>query len=147
MVAKPPSSGIKDILVAQSLGVAAATTGWAIRISKMSSSPATQIMIADTGGMNVNPAWLYEEKTLQVLVRGAPDGYEAAWQKAKDIKDALVGIDPHDRDGDRWDGITMLGDLAFLQYDEQDRPIFTMNFRLLLEPSAANSPLTHRESL
>jgi hypothetical protein len=141
-----PSAGILNILVAGGVGVAPpAASGWIIRISRFAKAPDTQIAIFDSGGGTPNPAWLYNEPTVQVMVRGAPDSYVAARQKAKDVQDALLGLPPQDINGDRWAGVTGLGDINFLQYDESDRPIFSVNFRLLLEPAV--SPLTHREPL
>lgn len=140
-----PILGVKDLLVAAGVGTVTGTTGWQIKLSRMALAPDTQITIFRTGGREPMPTLLYNEVTVQVQVRGAKDGYAAATNKAQDVFDALVGIPSQNVGGDRWDGILPIGDVNFLQYDEMDRPTFTVNFRILIEP--ATNALTHRVSL
>lgn len=137
-----PSEGALQVL--ENSGILSGT--WVGKISQVPTSPNTSIVIFDTGGAPPNPAWLYQEPYIQVQVRADPGGYSAARAMAKNVQDALLGMDPLTfDDGDRWDGVTGVGDIAFLQYDELNRPLFVVNFRILYEP--ATNALTHRQPL
>lgn len=140
-----PELGVKDLLVAAGVGVVTGTTGWQIKISRTALTPDTQLTIFRTGGREASSHLLLNEVTVQVQVRGSKDGYALAAQKAQDVFDALVGLPSQSVGGDRWDAIYPMGDVNFLQYDESDRPMFTVNLRILIEP--ATNALTHRVSL
>lgn len=144
-----PSVGIKDILETAGVGDFGDNTPdtgrWTSRIGRLTDTPNRQIAIYDTGGQEPNPKWLLNNPTAMVSVRGEPDEYAETWTKARDVFDALVGYESADLNGDRWVGIWAMGDINFLGYDEERRPEFTVNLRLIIEPAA--SSLTHREAL
>jgi len=130
----PPSKIIYDLLDdAGSVIASDPDTAWSAHISKTPSSPHAVISIFDTGGFNPNPALQIDQVTVQVLVRGEPTGYLAAYQKAQDIKDTLLGTDSQDVGSDRVVSVTMIGDIAFLGRDSNDRPELSVNFRMILE--------------
>ena len=132
--------------MADSVGVFNASSGWAIYISREPSTALDQaITIFDTGGEPPNPKWLLDFPTVMVRIRGARGKYKAAWQKAKDVKDSLLAVGPQVINGDQWDGINIAGDINAISYDENDRPLFTINFRLIVEP--ATSALSNRAPL
>lgn len=133
-----PAVSIKDILVAANVAEfpAAGASGWALAIGIITASAATsqQISIADTGGLDPNPKWLLDFPTVQLMVRGAPGAYVEAHAKAKQIKDVLLGIGTTDAGANSIDSITMQGDINLVGYDEKARPMFSLNFRMILEP-------------
>lgn len=131
------SEGIKDILVDASVGVFNTTSGWSITIGELPPDPDTCMTIYDTGGRSPNPKWLLDYPSVQVMIRGGVSGYVAAETKAKQVKDVLLGFQSQDLNGDRWVSITMPGDVAFVGYDENKRPMFSANFRLIIEPAAS----------
>lgn len=137
--------GVKDLLVAANIGAFAAASGWSINISKEPISPNTTITIFNTAGRPPNPKWLLDYPSLNIRVRGSKGGYVNAEDKAKEVKDVLLGFDSQDINGDRWVSVTMPGDLIFIGYDENERPMFSLNFRLIVEP--ATSALTNRQAL
>ena len=142
------SEGIRDILVTNNVGVfnSQVEEDWAIYISREPvDANETSLTVFDTGGATPNPKWLLDYPTIQVRIRGATNGYKAAWEKAKDVKDALLANTPQTINGDKWDFINIAGDINHIGYDEADRPIFTINFRLIIEP--ATSALTQRAAL
>lgn len=143
-----PAEHIRDILL-QVPAVVTLTGDWQCKISRFVNTPGqpiAQVAVMDTGGREALPHLLLDEPTVQVMVRGNQDGYSAAATKARDVKDRLLGIPSVTMgNGDRIDGILMMGDINSLGYDETDRPLFSLNFRLYLEPAA--SSLTHRTSL
>lgn len=139
----PASVDIKDILVTAGVGTFAATSGWAIYISREPSEPDTCITIYDTGGPGANPKWLIEEPSIQVRVRGAKLGYLAAYQKADAVKQALLGRAKQTVNSTVYVSFTMLSEIAHIGYDENSRPLFTINFNIIREPSSG----THRTAL
>lgn len=131
----PASKGIKDLLTTH-----AASSGWQLEVGAMPDAPDKIIVINDTGGLAPNPKYLLDFPTVQVMTRGETNGYIDTFREAKAVKDLLLGIDAQDLNGDHWDGITQNGDLAFIGRDKSQRPIFSANFALIIEPqSVANS--------
>ncbi len=136
MAENPPSVGIKDILAAH-----VAVSLWQIEIGTMPDTPDRVIMVTDTGGIEPNPKWLLDFPTVQVMIRGNANGYLDTFREAKAVKDLILGIDSFtSADGDRWVSLTQNGDMAFIGRDDGMRPLFTINFAIILEPQVvANS--------
>ena len=127
----PPSKLLKDLLVTH-VGI----SGWALEIGAMPDSPNEVIMISDTVGPEPNPKFLLDFPTCQVMVRGNANGYLLTFREAKAVKDILLGIDSFTTaDGDRMVSITQNGDLGFIGRDDDMRPMFTINFALIIEPN------------
>ena len=130
MAQNPPSVEIKALLATH-----VGTSGWQIEISQMPAKPDDVIMISDTGGQDPNPKWLLDFPTVQCMIRGSANDYLNTYREAKAVKDLLLGIQSFtNADGDRWVSITQNGDLAYIGRDEDMRPLFTINFALILEP-------------
>lgn len=132
-----PSEGVKDLLVAGSVGAFGPGSGWRIFIAKEPTSPDTVVTVYDTGGLTPNPKWLLDFPSVQVRVRGAKGEYAAARVKAVEAKDVLLGIAAQTINGDGWRGINLVGDLVHIGFDQGERPMFTMNFALIIEPAAS----------
>ena len=139
------AEGLKDLLVAAGVGVFKAETGWTIQIGREPTEPDTAISIWETGGFPPSSAWLLDFPTAQIRVRGARNGYQAARSKMRDVKDALLGIDSQDLNGDRWVAINMLSDIVWLGYSEEELPQFTANFQLIIQP--ATTALSSRTAI
>lgn len=120
-------------------------TGWTIFIGTMEASPNQVACFYDTGGANPNPRYLLDYQSFMVHVRGNPKEYGVAYAKAKQIKSQLLGIDSQTIGSDRWVSVQMAGDIMFIHYDDKERPIFSLNFRTIIEP--AFDSLDQRESL
>lgn len=123
------------------------TSGWRVGVGPFTDTPDTQIVCVDGPGQESNPKWLLDYVIVQVLIRGAPQGgYQAAYGKARQAFDILLGMAPATVNGDRWDGITSLGGMPhFIGLDVNSRPLITANYRIIIEPAA--SAETHREAL
>ena len=131
----PASVGAKSIIAAH-----AAVSGWQIEIGTMPDEPDEVISINDTGGLDPNPKWLLDYPTIQIMVRGNTNGYLDTFVEAKAVKDLLLGITSTDINGDRWVSVTQNGDLGYIGRDSDMRPIFSVNFALIIEPQVvANS--------
>jgi hypothetical protein len=135
----PTSIDVKDLLEAASVGTFAASSGWGIWIGKQPAKPDTSITLFDDGGFAPDPKFLLDRPTLRVLVRGSEWGYTGAYSKAQAVKDTLLGDDRQTVGGTLYVGIIMTGDIAFIQYDDNNRPIFSLNFQIWREPSDATN--------
>ena len=138
-----PSQGISDLLVAASIGTFNAISGWSIRISRQKDKPDSSVTIYDYTGENNNPRYLLDFPRVQIRVRGNQNGYVAAFDKSTDIMNALIGLPSQDINGDRWTAVNQVGGINALGYDDKDRPQFTLNFALIIEPPTG----TYRTSL
>ena len=139
----PTSVDCKDLLVTAGIGVFGATSGWGIYISREPDLPNSVVTVFDVGGLTPNPAWLLDYPSVQIRVRGNPNDYIKTSDKAQDVKNALLGLTPQIVNGSNIRGITAIGDIAFLNYDESSRPIFTQNWRFTVQPASG----TYRTAL
>ena len=126
---------IKDVLVGAGVGTFAATTGWGIYIAREPPAPDTTITIYNTGGADPNPAWLLDFPTVQVRVRGARLGYQAAFAKVVEVKDFLLGRASGLVGTDQLDAVNQSSDILDLGFDDSNRPVIVVNFRLIVEPA------------
>jgi hypothetical protein len=143
-----PSVDAKALLLGASVGSADPDADWGIHVSMVPPEPVRAISIFDTGGTGEgpNPKWRLDYRTIQVLVRGGQNDYVAAYEKAQNVKDALLGVPAHvAASGDRWDGVTGIGDITHLARDENGFVMLSINFRIIIEPAA--TALTNREAL
>ena len=140
-----PSVGIKDLLVAApAVGVFPPTNGdWNIYISQLPTEPDRVISLYDSGGISPNPRWLLDRPDVTVMVRGKD--YADGYAKAEGVKNRLLGIAPQTVSGNSWLGIIQIGDIIFTGYDDKERPIFTLTFRIWIEP--ANTAGDNRDPL
>lgn len=119
----------------ETAGLVKGSSGWQIKIGNQTSTPNKLVAMFDTGGQTPNPKWAVDFPTIQALVRSDPNDYSGAWQKAREVRDALVGLESQDIDGDRWVSITGMGDVGFIGYDDKERPTCSVNFRIIIEPA------------
>jgi hypothetical protein len=97
--------------------------------------PVDVVTVYDTGGLAPSgkdgPQLRYP--TIQVRVRSA--AYDAGWQKADEIQRALFVPTSAAAQGGvnvQWDA---QGDVSFIGRDDQDRALFTCNFRMIRQPT------------
>jgi len=127
----PVSEGFRGLLAAH-----VALSGWELHTGMMPKSPAKIIMLSDTGGLEPNPRWLLDFPSAQAMIRGEVGGYLATHKEASAVKDILLGIPSQTIANDRWVAINLGSDVAFLGLDEKEHPLFSINFRLIIEPQA-----------
>lgn len=121
-----------------------AEAGWTILVGKQTATPDQQVAFFDTGGLAPNPKWAVDYVTIQALIRGAPNNYKDAWLKARAVRDKLLGVESYTASsGDRWVSLTCMGDVSHIGYDDRERPLFSVNFRIIIEPAV----LGNREAL
>lgn len=138
MAMTSPAKGIADLLVAANVGVAGATSGWSISLGKLPTSPDTAIACTSVGGSSPFPNLRINLPSVQVMVRGAPGNYLGAENKSREVVDKLLGLPARTLNNDFWSGVRQLGDVISLGFDEKNRPIFSCNFSLIVQPASGD---------
>lgn len=138
-----PAEILKDILVTAGVGTFGATSGWGIYVSKEPDGLDTVITLYDSGGEDPNPKWRLNFPSVQVMLRGTENGYQALFTKAQAVVDAFLGYPSTDFTGERLVSLRQVGGISFLGYDEVKRPKISTNWTLITEPTSG----TYRESL
>lgn len=134
-VVAPVTDDIYDMLVdAGIMNPASATSGFRGYVGRMPDKPDTAVAISLTGEFQPDPKWRLDQPTLQFLVRAGATGYATAQAKIQEIKDYLVGRPAFQMGGTKYVGIYAQGGIAFLEYDESNRPTFWFNIRVVREP-------------
>lgn len=140
-----PSEDLRTVLINAGVVSATPTSSWSVHIGHLPKSPHEVVALSDTGGLTPNPKWLLDYPSVQALVRGAPNSYTTTRTKAIRIKDELLGILSLNVNGNRLVSVTMAGDVAYIGNDQQERPMFSLNFRLIVQPLASAD--TNRQPL
>lgn len=133
----PASEDIAQILVGAGVGTVGGASGWRVSISREATAPDTCVTVYDNGGSTPHPNWSLDELDIQVQVRGDREGYRAAYDKVLEVRDVLLGRPTENVNTTQYVGIIMRGDFNFIQYDDNERPVFTLNFIVWREPVAS----------
>lgn len=134
---------IRNMLVA----MGTATGPWKIYIGRLPEPIDRAIAVMKGTGKASHPSLLVDYPGLQILVRGGPEetGYEEAEAKIREIQDRILGIPSRPAAFPTLISVTARGSIGFIGNDESDRPIFSSNYQLIVEPEA--SAISHREPL
>lgn len=125
---KAPSEDIKDIL--EGTSALALTFATDLFISEMPDRPDDCVCVYDTPGEPPETGYVYHRPGLQIRVRGAKGAYLATHEFAQAIQAALHGLHDETWNGTRYVGIWATGGVLFVGYDDNHRPIFSINFRI-----------------
>jgi hypothetical protein len=124
----PASQDVKDMLAADSAcGLTYATD---LFISEMPPTPDQCVCVYDTGGFDPEAQYEYERPTVQVRVRGVAGTYLTTFALAQNCLDALHGTANYTINSARYIGIWAQGDILFVGYDNNGRPMLTFNVRI-----------------
>lgn len=135
-----PAIGVQLLLTTDNVGwsiaPASADAGCPqVFIGVMDDQPDLAISCISTGGSSPEVHLAVDYPSVQVLVRGPiTDGYAVSRVIAQKVKDTLLGIFSLNVNGDRWDSVSMRGDLIWVGRDEKGRPMWSLNFSLIVEP-------------
>jgi len=110
------------------------TKDWVITYGKLAAEPMAVVNIRVTAGQTANPKFLLDYPAAQCLIRGHKGKYTEAKKIAYRVKDILLGITSQTVKGIHWVAITMQGDVLYLGNDENDCPMFSVNFQCIIEP-------------
>lgn len=136
---------IKDILLTAAIAnfpgdtAVSPTTSWNIELHKMPDTPEQVIAIMSSGGKTPNPKWAVDYPSVQVLVRGKASDTDSTRTKMQQVKDALLGHDSATINGDRVVAVNMIGDIVSAGFDTSNRPMFSVNFSLIVEPASTGN--------
>lgn len=116
--------------------LSAANTGWRVGVGMLPDTPDTAIIVNMTGGVDPFPHLLLNQPSVQVMIRGTKNGYQAAYAKARAVVAKLLGMATTVLQGDTYRSCIQIGDIGTLGFDENKRPLFSANFRFIVEPVA-----------
>lgn len=139
MAANAPSEDLKDLLVSAGAGTFAATSGWGIYLGSEPTEPHQVLTLYDTSGGEPNPKFLLDQPHVQVRVRGNPNDQPGTYTKAREVLDTLLGLPRQSVNGTVYVGIWALNDPFLLEYDDNRRPVYTVNFRMWREPDSGDN--------
>ncbi len=134
-----PAEDFKSLLITATVGSTSPDSDWGVHVSKEPTSPDRTITIYDTGGPEPNPKFLLDFNTVQVRVRGNVNDYQTTHTKIQAVKDALLGLPKQTVNGTIFTGVWALTDIIFLKYDDNNRPVFVINWRTALEPASGTN--------
>jgi len=141
----PASKDLLDLLDNAGVGTPGASSGWGLFIGEEPAEPDQAITLYDTSGGEPNAKWLLDEPHVQCRIRGARHDYPGAHSKAQEVMDTLLGLPQQTQGGTVYVGIWALNSPFFLESDDNRRAIFTVNFRIVREPSDETG--TNRSSI
>ena len=124
------SQDIADMLEAESsLGL---TFGTNLFIGREPATPNNTVTLFDTGGhrpdLNLDSTEKYERPSLQIRVRNT--SYTVGWDLLNDIKDSLHGRAHETWNDTYYSVIYCSSDIAFLDWDNNNRARFVLNFNV-----------------
>lgn len=134
---KAITEDVRDILTTASI----VDVNWPLFIGEEPDAPNNCATLYDIPGDPPNPKFLLDYPRFMVRVRST--SYVQGFNKAEQIKDALLGLPSQTIGGIRYDGIWVVVDTHFLMKDQKGRSIFVSTWRSIREPSTG----TNRVSL
>ena len=126
------AKAIADRLAAQGYGTLAGQSGWGIFIGGEPSKPDTCITLYDTGGTSPNQEAELYDPLLQIRVRA--HDYGDGYNKAASIRDYLFQLTGATIGNWYYTGFWLVNDIQPIKKDENNRWVFTVNFRLMKQP-------------
>ena len=88
-------------------------------------------LIYDSSGFSPEATGkIFEKPTIMVRVIGPDGDYTGARDLVMNIKAALHLRTPDTVGGSRYMGIWQTGEIAFVGYEDDNKPVFTVNFRI-----------------
>lgn len=131
-----PAKSLAGLLEGAGVGTIGGTSGWGIFLGRLPTAPDTAMACKATGGASPWPHLALNFPSVQIIVRGAPGSYEGAEAKAREVVKKLLGLPSQVVGNDFYGSVRQLGDVISLGFDEKNRPLFSCNFHLIVEPSA-----------
>lgn len=123
---------IADYLQDQGLGTIGGFDPWSIFVGTEPASPDEAVTIYDTGGPPGNPDGPLFNPTIQVRVRS--HDYLAGYNRAVVIRDILILPTSRIMGDWRCTGVWLASDVTKIGQDDNNRNLFTANYRLMMEP-------------
>jgi hypothetical protein len=141
-----PAVGLKAILDAHPLYEAPNSNAWDLTIGKLLDKNNT-CAIMDTGAISSEPRLAIDYPTVQFLCQGSPDvaAYTESRAVLQKVFDLLVGISAAPALFPELTAVNARGGIQWLGYSDKERPQWSLNLSLILEPVPA--AYSHRVAL
>lgn len=125
----------------------AAASDWHISVAQSGDRPDTTIVLQDEGGGEPDTGELdIQDFTLHVRVRSAKgDGYNAAYAKQAEIRELLIQPSPLVTANMYFIGARMVGNIANLGRDQNDRHILMATYQLQRQMTEEPTPTPEPE--
>ena len=133
-----PAADVAGLINSQSI----ATSGTDLFVGRTPTSPYKCVVVMDSGGAAPNPKWARDDPDIQIIVRGDRNNYSDAYDLALSIKNYLLGLELQTVGTKIYARFIMRSDITFIHYDENNCPVFTMNWRLTVDLPDTGNRLT-----
>ena len=116
--------------VASTTAVGSTGTAWALTKRELQHQPSRMIAVIATGGFPQEPRLEIDRPTFQLLIRGSTGDSSGLEQK---VTDAVNALNLTDGTFSNWTyvDIQKRGDVLYLGRDENQRPLYSVNFLAL----------------
>lgn len=126
-----PSIDIQTLLAASSTGLASGTDLF-VSLEPDGGNIADKIVtVFDTGGLEPATYVTLLSPNIQVRIRGERGEFEEGYALAELVRDTLHAVSNTTVEGTRYIHIIASTDINFLGYDDNNRPVWTVNFRIM----------------
>lgn len=126
-----PSEDIKDLLEVSATGLVFATDLFVSQEPDTGEVLDRVVTIYDTGGGQPDTKESIKTPTIMIKVRGNKFGYQNGYALAELVVTTLHGVVNTTVNSTRYIHIIAQSDINFLGYDKFNRPLFTVNFRIM----------------
>ena len=134
-----PSIDLRSILMTAGVGSTSLSgADWEVYSGNTPNLPNRCISVYDFGGIP-NPKWLLDEVFVAIRVRGNKLDYVTTATKMQAVKDALAGLAETTVNNSNYRGCIITRDIFFEGYDDNNRPVFTLDCRLWREPTNSST--------
>lgn len=107
---------------------------WPVFVGTRPPDPSNAVTVYDTGGNQANADVPLYDPTIQISVRSVE--YFAGYDKASEIRDALILPTSCTLSGWFYTGFWLISDVAKIGRDDNNRELFTFNLRAMRQRAA-----------
>jgi hypothetical protein len=136
----PPSKDIIELLLSESIIEKGFVGSDAINV------PQTFVTALDVGG-TANPRWLRDNNRVHIRVKAQANNYMEGWETAQKIKDFLLGKHTIMIGDVYYIRFVINSDVYFVSYDDNNRPIFAMEFTVTREYEVDSDYVGNRDKI
>lgn len=136
----PPSKDIIELLLSENIIEKGFVGSDAINV------PQTFVTALDVGG-TANPRWLRDNNRVHIRVKAQANNYMEGWETAQKIKDFLLGKHTIMIGDVYYIRFVINSDVYFVSYDDNNRPIFAMEFTVTREYEVDSDYVGNRDKI
>jgi hypothetical protein len=140
MIVPPPSKDIIELLLSENIIEKGFVGSDAINV------PETFVTALDIGG-DSNPRWLRDNNRVHIRVKAQAFNYMEGWETAQRIKDFLLGKRTIMIGDVYYIRFVINSDIYLVSYDQNNRPIFAMEFTVTREYEVDSEYVGNRDQL